>query len=247
MPNERLRAAMAAGGWTHATLAARAQVDPKSVERWVNLGRIPRRATALLAAETLGEDVHALWPALRQARSARAVSSELVALYDQRADVPVSTFTDMLAEARETIDVLVYAAVFLHEGFPRLNDLLRERAAEGCSVRIALGDAESENVRQRGEEERFGHGIESRCRLALMHYRPLLGVPGIEIRTHETTLYNSVYRADDQLLANAHVWGVNAYGAPVWHLRRNGGGGIFDTYAQSFDAVWTTAKPVPEE
>ncbi|MGW7246312.1 XRE family transcriptional regulator [Streptomyces decoyicus] len=247
MPNERLRAAMAAGGWTHATLAARAQVDPKSVERWVNLGRTPRRATALLAAETLGEDVHALWPALRQARSARAVSSELVALYDQRADVPVSTFTDMLAEARQNIDVLVYAAVFLHEGFPRLNDLLRERAAEGCSVRIALGDAESENVRQRGEEERFGHGIESRCRLALMHYRPLLGVPGIEIRTHGTTLYNSIYRADDQLLANAHVWGVNAYGAPVWHLRRNGEGGIFDTYAQSFDAVWTTAKPVPEE
>ncbi|MGX1972334.1 XRE family transcriptional regulator [Streptomyces kronopolitis] len=247
MPNERLRAAMAAGGWTHATLAARAQVDPKSVERWVNLGRTPRRATALLAAETLGEDVHALWPALRQARSARAVSSELVALYDQRADVPVSTFTDMLAEARENIDVLVYAAVFLHEGFPRLNDLLRERAAEGCSVRIALGDAESANVRQRGEEERFGHGIESRCWLALMHYQPLLGVPGIEIRTHETTLYNSIYRADDQLLANAHVWGVNAYGAPVWHLRRNGDGGIFDTYAQSFDAVWTTAKPVPEE
>ncbi|MGY5133748.1 XRE family transcriptional regulator [Streptomyces nigrescens] len=238
---------MAAGGWTHATLAARAQVDPKSVQRWVNLGRTPRRATALLAAETLGEDVHALWPALRQARSARAVSSELVALYDQRADVPVSTFTDMLAEARENIDVLVYAAVFLHEGFPRLNDLLRERAAEGCSVRIALGDAESENVRQRGEEERFGHGIESRCQLALMHYRPLLGVPGVEIRTHGTTLYNSIYRADDQLLANAHVWGVNAYGAPVWHLRRNGDGGIFDTYAQSFDAVWTSAKPVPEE
>ncbi|MFF7410947.1 helix-turn-helix domain-containing protein [Streptomyces lydicus] len=246
MPNERLRAAMAAGGWTHATLAARAQVDPKSVERWVNLGRTPRRATALLAAETLGEDVHALWPALRQARSARAVSSELVALYDQRADVPVSTFTDMLAEARENIDVLVYAAVFLHEGFPRLNDLLRERAAEGCSVRIALGDAESDNVRQRGKEERFGHGIESRCRLALMHYRPLLGVPG-KIRTHGTTLYNSIYRADDQLLANAHVWGVNAYGAPVWHLRRNGDGGIFDTYAQSFDAVWTAAKSVPEE
>ncbi|MBQ0987306.1 helix-turn-helix transcriptional regulator [Streptomyces sp. F63] len=247
MPNERLRAAMAAGGWTYATLAAKAEVDPKSVERWVNLGRTPRRATALLAAETLGEDVQALWPALRQARAARAVSPELVALYDQRADVPVSAFTDMFAQARENIDVLVYAAIFLHEAYPRLNELLRERAAEGCSVRIALGDPESDNVRQRGAEERFGHGIESRCELALMHYRSLIGVPGIEIRTHETTLYNSVYRADDQLLANAHVWGVNAYGAPVWHLRRNGDGGIFDTYAQSFDAVWKTAKPVQED
>ena len=177
MPNERLRAAMAAGGWTYAALADKVEVDPKSVERWVNLGRTPRRATAMLAAETLGEDVHALWPALRQARPARAVSPELVALYDQRADIPVSTFVDMLTQAREQIDVLVYAAVFLHEAYPRLNELLRERAAEGCAVRIAIGDAGQPNVQQRGEEERFGHGIESRCRLALMHYRPLIGVP----------------------------------------------------------------------
>ncbi|MGW7364516.1 XRE family transcriptional regulator [Streptomyces sp. NPDC054841] len=238
---------MAAGGWTYATLAKQVDVDPKSVERWVNLGRTPRRATALQAAEALGEDVHALWPALRQARAARAISPELVALHEQRADIPVSAFVDMMTQARERIDVLVYAAIFLQEAYPRLNDLLRERAAEGCAVRIAVGDAESENVQARGQEERFGHGIESRCRLALMHYRPLIGVPGIEIRTHGTTLYNSLYRADDQLLVNAHVWGVNAYGAPVWHLRRNGDGGMFDTYADSFNAVWATAKPVQQE
>ncbi|MEU9855931.1 XRE family transcriptional regulator [Streptomyces sp. NPDC047974] len=244
MRNERLRLTMAGGGWTFTTLAEATGVDPKSVERWVNLGRIPRRATALKAAKALGEDVHALWPALRQARAARAVSPELVTLYDQRADLPVSVFVDLLAAARERIDVLVYAAVFLHEAYPRLNDLLRERAAEGCTVRIALGDADSENVRLRGQEEEFGHGIESRCRLAVMHYRPLLGVPGIEVRTHGTTLYNSLYRADDQVLVNAHVWGVNAYGAPVWHLRRNRSGGMFDTYADSFRAVWETARPV---
>ncbi|WP_447038275.1 XRE family transcriptional regulator [Streptomyces sp. DSM 118878] len=247
MQNERLRAVMAAGGWTYAALAKEVEVDPKSVERWVNLGRTPRRAKALEAAEALGEDVHALWPALRQARAARAISPELVGLYEQRADLPVSTFIDMMTQARERIDVLVYAAVFLHEAYPRLNDLLRERAAEGCAVRIAVGDADSPNVQARGQEERFGHGIESRCRLALMHYRPLIGVSGIEIRTHETTLYNSLYRADDQLLVNAHVWGVNAYGAPVWHLRRHGEGGMFDTYGQSFDAVWATAKPVQQE
>ncbi|MEU1670632.1 XRE family transcriptional regulator [Streptomyces roseifaciens] len=244
MPNERLRAVMASGGWTHATLAEVAEVDPKSVERWVNLGRTPRRITALKAAEALGEDVHALWPALRQARAARAVSPELVALYDQRADLPVSVFVDLLAGAQERIDVLVYAAVFLHEAYPRLNDLLRERAADGCRVRIAVGDADSENVRQRGKEEKFGHGIESRCRLALMHYRTLVGVPGIEVRTHGTALYNSQYRADDQVLVNAHVWGVNAFAAPVWHLRRNGDGGMFDTYADSFDSAWEAARPV---
>ncbi|WP_411073867.1 helix-turn-helix domain-containing protein [Streptomyces sp. cmx-4-7] len=244
MSNERLRTVMEAGGWTHAALAGVTGVDPKSVERWVNLGRTPRRATALAAAEALGEDVHALWPALRQARAARAVSPELVALYGQRADLPVSVFVDLLSQARQRIDVLVYAAVFLHEAYPRLNDLLRERADDGCVVRIAVGDADDPNVQQRGREEKFGHGIESRCRLALLHYRPLADVPGIELRTHGTTLYNSLYRADDQMLVNAHVWGVNAYGAPVWHLRRHGDGGMFDTYAGSFDAVWETARPV---
>ncbi len=137
--------------------------------------------------------------------------------------------------------------MFLQEANPRLNELLKERAAEGCVIRIAIGDADSPNVQRRGQEEKFGHGIESRCRLALMHYRPLIGVPGIEIRTHGTTLYNSLYRADEEMLVNAHVWGVNAYGAPVWHLRRDARGGMFDTYAESFNAVWATATPVTEE
>ncbi|MDT3398966.1 helix-turn-helix transcriptional regulator [Streptomyces sp. B1866] len=245
MANEKLRAVMAASGWTYAALAQQVEVDPKSVERWVNQGRTPRRATAMLAAETLGEDVYALWPSLRQPRPARAVSPELVALYGQRADIPVSAFVDMLAQARQKIDVLVYAAVFLHEAYPRLNDLLRERAAEGCAVRIAVGEAHSPNVHQRGREEKFG-GIESRCQLALMHYATLVGTPGVEIRTHGTTLYNSLYRADDQIMVNAHVWGVNAYAAPVWHLRRSGTGGMFDTYTASFDAVWATATPAQE-
>ncbi len=235
---------MAAGGWTHSSLAEATGVDPKSVERWVNLGRVPRRRTAFQAAETLGEDVHVLWPALRQARTARAVSPELVALYDQRADVPASMFVNLFAAARHHIDVLVYAAVFLHEAYPRLNDLLIERAEAGCAIRIAVGDADSANVQQRGREEKFGHGIESRCRLALMHYRALHATPGVELRTHDTTLYNSIYRADDEMVVNAHVWGVNAYGAPVWHLRRTLDGGLFDTYTDSLDAVWHRARPV---
>lgn len=44
MANERLRAAMAAGGWTHDTLAQKVGIDPKSVERWVNKDRTPPTA-----------------------------------------------------------------------------------------------------------------------------------------------------------------------------------------------------------
>ncbi|SCE34278.1 hypothetical protein GA0115246_1148129 [Streptomyces sp. SolWspMP-sol7th] len=80
-----------------------------------------------------------------------------------------------------------------------------------------------------------------------MHYKPLADTPGIEVRTHGTTLYNSPYRADDQQLVNAYICCVNAYAAAVGHLRRHETGGMFDTYADSFDAVWTTATPVREE
>jgi hypothetical protein len=77
-----------------------------------------------------------------------------------------------------------------------------------------------------------------------MHYRPLLDVPGIEVHVHRTMLYNSIYRFDDELLVNAHVWGVNAYMAPVLHLRRLAEGSLFGTYAGSFEAVWATSQPV---
>lgn len=123
--------------------------------------------------------------------------------------------------------------------FPRPANL-----ANGCRVRIALGAADGPNVAARGREERFGHGIESRCELALMHCRPIVGTRNVEVRTHDTTLYNSIYRADDDLMVNAHLWGVNAFGAPMWRLRRHPAGSMADAYLESFDAVWDRAAPV---
>ncbi len=79
-----------------------------------------------------------------------------------------------------------------------------------------------------------------------MHYQPLIGVAGIDvIHLHRTTLYNSIYRADDDLLVNTHVWGVSAYSAPVTHFRRLEAGSVFDAYVNSFEAVWATSEAAP--
>ncbi|MBS2554082.1 helix-turn-helix domain-containing protein [Catenulispora sp. NL8] len=244
MANERLRATMTARGMTAEKLAAAIGIDPKTVERWVNTGRVPYARLAVPAAEALQEDAMFLWPNLHQGRSARALSPELVAIYGQRAEMAPAVWFSFFEQAEQAIDVLVYAANHLQESVPGFNDLLADKAARGCAVRIALGDPDSPNIIARGQEEKFGHGIESRCRLALMHYRPLLGKRNIEIRTHGTTLYNSIYRSDDELLINGHVWGVNAFGAPVWHLRRGKSGTMVNTYRDSFDAVWERAAPV---
>lgn len=75
--------------------------------------------------------------------------------------------------------------------------------------------------------------------------RALDRCPGVQLRLHDTTLYTSVYRADDAMIANPHVLGLPAAQAPALHLRRLGGGGLFDTYADLFDRVWDTAgQPV---
>jgi hypothetical protein len=71
-----------------------------------------------------------------------------------------------------------------------------------------------------------------------------LGIPGFALATHGTTLYNSIYRFDDEMLVSPHLWGANAYLAPVLHLRRVAGGSLFTTYAENFDAIWAQATPV---
>ncbi|SNT62256.1 hypothetical protein SAMN05216276_108916 [Streptosporangium subroseum] len=114
-------------------------------------------------------------------------------------------------------------------------------------MRILLGDADSPIIQSRGAEELFGHGIESRCRVALMHYRPLVASSNVELRVHDTTLYNSMFVGDDHMIVNAHVFGMNAYGAPVYHLRHMREEGLFDTYATSFEAVWKQSRLPGEE
>ena len=45
------------------------------------------------------------------------------------------------------------------------------------------------------------------------------------------------------MVVNTHRFGMNAYAAPVLHLRRAAPGGVFDGYAESFDDVWQLSWP----
>lgn len=69
------------------------------------------------------------------------------------------------------------------------------------------------------------------------------GAPGVSVRLHGTTLYNSLYRYDNELLVNTHAYGVPAGQAPVLHLRQLQGGRLFDHYMRSFERVWELAQP----
>jgi hypothetical protein len=75
-------------------------------------------------------------------------------------------------------------------------------------------------------------------------YRPLLASENAEIRLHQTVLYNSIYRADEQLLVNQHVYGIPAAHAPVFCFRESEGGDMVAAYRDSFERVWTAAEPI---
>ena len=112
-------------------------------------------------------------------------------------------------------------------------------------VRILLGDPDSQVVADRGDDEGVGDAMAAKIRNALALYRPLRQVEGVEFRFHRTILYNSIYRADDQVLVNTHVYGVAAAQRPGLAPAQAPGRASWPSlYLDSFERVWETATPV---
>lgn len=244
--NERLRGAIFEAGLTPGTLAEQVGVDPKTVDRWITTGRSPHRTHRLTTARILGRDDVYLWPDTAQDRqSLTAAQSELVTLYPNRGAVPHDMWFSLGRSARESIDILAFAASFLHDGLPGFTDLLAERARAGVRVRLLIGDPESPAVALRGKEEGIDGSLGHRCTLSWKYLRPYLSTPGIEARMHGCTLYNSIFRFDEDILVNCHSYGAPASQSAILHLRRITGGRLFSHYMQGFDQTWDVATPHP--
>lgn len=246
MGNERLRGQLAVAGLSTTDLASAVEVDPKTVERWISDGRLPHSRHRALAAEALAVDEGYLWPVLLDdARTRETSQAEVVTVYPNRGAVPHALWRRLIEGADTDVDVLVYAGLFLIDGNPDLPERLIHRAARGLSARLLFGDPGSDVVAWRGREEGIGENLAARIRLSLTYLEPTHGTKGIEIRQHQTVLYNSLYRFDDELLVNTHVMGSPAPKNPVIHVRRLEGGQLFDHYLASFERVWASATPLP--
>jgi transcriptional regulator with XRE-family HTH domain len=244
MPNLRLRAAILAAGLTVEDVSHHLQVDPKTVDRWVsNEQRVPHRTTRRKLAQRLGVDEVHLWPALSEDLKTAANShTELVQLYPTRSAVPYGLWSDLINGVTEQMDVLVFSGTFLVEQY-NLLPVIRQKSAEQVRFRFLIGDETSSAVIQRGIEEGTTGGLEGRVQMMRRYLHEVAALPGVEIRTHGTILYNSIYRFDDQALINGHAFGTLAGQNPVLHLRRLPGGLMWDHYMRSFDRVWQTATP----
>lgn len=243
MANERLRATLLQRGITPDRLAELVDVDAKTVERWVG-GRRPYRRHRYAVATHLQVDESYLWPhALSDAQVAEAAEGELVTVYPHRWTVPRDAWSQLFSEAENEIAVLVYSGFFLADD-PGILALFRQKAAAGVRVRILLGDPDSPEVLERSQTEGIDDTLAGKIRNVIALFRPLAAQDGVEIRLHSTPLYNSIYRADDELLVNTHVFGAVAALAPVMYLRRLAGGDLVTTYLDSYEKVWESAKPL---
>ncbi len=241
MLNERLRRSMLRAGLHTETLAEAAQVSTKTVERWLHGEVTPYPRTRYRVAAILQEDESYLWPGAVDKAALRG--AELVATYPRRADVPRHLWTELLRQADRNVDVLAYAGLFLTEEHPDWVPLMAERAKVGARLRLLLGDPAGRQLAARDAEHKIGGGVAGRVAAVLSYYKPLGGMA--EIRLHDTPLYSSIYRFDDDMLINAHVYGLLAAYTPVLHLRRVDGA-YFNTYLESFERVWASARPLDD-
>jgi transcriptional regulator with XRE-family HTH domain len=217
--NETLCRALFQARLTEEDVAARLQVDPKTVRRWLE-GRVPYLRHRWAIAAMLGVDETDLWPSLRTVRTR---PDEVLAIYPHRDTVSQDVRLRVLGSARLEIGILDDTDLPLAADQP-IAAVLAERAGRGVSVRICLYDSEAPGVPQRPvpPESSDARGIDVRNALAV--YAPLRYKGQVEIRLYRGIVYSSIYYADDQLLVSQHAYGIAAGQAPVLHLRRAEGG-----------------------
>lgn len=244
--NEGLRVAMTAKAMEVEALARQVGVDPKTVQRWLG-GRVPHPRHRWRICDILGQSEQDLWPGVGLGASGTHHTSEIAAAYAHRADTPSQLWSGMLDRVRTNLDLLGYAMLFFPEQHPRLAEILTDKCVGGLRVRIALADPDSAEVMARDKLEGLGGTLPGRILSTVRHFEPLLSNAGVEIRYHSAPLYNAVYRFDDQMLVTPYLYKLHGYQHPLLHLKRLGPAGIFESYAQQFEAIWTESQPIPDK
>jgi hypothetical protein len=223
-------------------VAAHMGVDPKTVRRWLN-GRVPYASNRVTLADLVGADEAELWPNAGGPLTARARPEELGAIYPHHWAIPRDAWRHFFESAEHEIGILAYSALFLAEDAGLL-DIIAEKAGRGVQVRVALGDPDCTSLAQHSQDEGIGDAMPAKIRNAITLYRRLTISENVEIRLHQTVLYNSIYRADGQLYVNQHAFGIPASHAPVFCFRKSQNGDMVALYLHSFQSVWTTASSI---
>lgn len=245
MSNEQLRQALRNAGLEVDDLALRAEVDVKTVRRWLS-GRTPRSRYRRRVADALGVPEQTLWPDAPagpdQAEDTIGETIEALAA----AEAP--DWRELLADAHERVDLLdLTLADVVADGDGRL---LAAAATRGCRVRVLISDPDS--VHLAIAEQDAGRHVNLTDRPAsvveLERVIELLS-PHVERGEVEPRKFvdAGAYRIlvfDDQALVRLRLAGVDADATPVLYLTRESSGALFESFSQHFETVWARSEPL---
>lgn len=243
--NERLRTAMTQVGVTIDDLAVEAGVDPKSVQRWIG-GRIPHRRNRWTTAKLLGTDPEWLWPETDEGlREGARTDGEIVASFARRSLATPDLWEHLIRTVQGRLDLLGYAIHHVPEQHPSIFQAAERVVAEAGRVRVMLADPDGACAVQRDAEEELEGALLARIRTSAKYLCDgLPDEPGVELRWHDTPMYCSYFRFDDDVLVTPHLFHRPGWHSPLLHLRRLRPSGIFENYAQHFDDIWDAARPM---
>jgi transcriptional regulator with XRE-family HTH domain len=238
--NENLRRALLRARLTDEDVAARLEVDPKTVRRWLD-GRIPYLRHRWALAGLLGVDETDLWPEIRAALAARSRPAEIQAVYPGWRAVPPDVWLCLLTSAEHEIGILDDSGLLLAD--QAILSTLADKARAGVRVRVCLRDPDQRDLAEPPHnEDAAACAAGAKVRDALRRSGPLR-VAGVQIRMHTAPLYQSIYRADGQLLVAQHAYGIPATHLPILRLRTSDEGSeMIAAYLESFERIWATAR-----
>jgi transcriptional regulator with XRE-family HTH domain len=238
--NENLRRAMLRARLSEEDVAARLQVDPKTVRRWLE-GRVPYLRHRWVLASLLDADEADLWPEIHAANAKRSRPAEIKAVYPHRQAMPAQAWHSLFRSAKHEIGILARTDLFLAKE-PGILDVLAERARVGVRVRICVRNPDASVAAERANEECTDQTQAAGIREALASFGGLRE-NGAKIRLHRAILYNSIYRGDNQLLVTQHIYGISSEREPVLYLRFAAAGDMATTYLDVFERIWVSALP----
>jgi hypothetical protein len=232
-------------------LADAAEVDAKTVRRWLS-GRTPRGRYRTRVAEALATTEQELWPELDLQVAGRDEKAEILAAYARADDLDAPGWGTLLQHARHRIDLLdmTLADILPSAG---TTQQLTDKAHAGCEVRILLSAPDSAHLvladNELGEDVSL-LDIPASARHAersLELADPLATTNGIEARTFIAARSHTILRFDDEMLVTIHLYATPADQAPVLHLKRHSDHGLFEQFADHFDALWQDAQPASRQ
>lgn len=245
MTNDPLRQALSAAKMTVKDLAVAVDVDEKTAARWMtDEARVPHPRTRWAVAEALGVEEQVLWPDAVRTAIKTGPDREVVAVYPFRSAAPKALWKDLVASAERRITFAGYTNYFLWLEIPNLRATLRRKIEQGVSVRVLVGDPESEVTRNREAIEAVALTVSTRIQVTLDEVRKLrLVAPGVEARYSDAHIAMSVFLFDDDALVSMHVADLLGHDSPTLHVRRRQEDGLFDRFAHHVDHLWETGRP----